>query len=270
MLWYLSQGVPRSMFVIESLNQKFELRGYSVYFDIKDSLIAEELLDSLDRATSTLKQVFDLTDDPRAEVYLYPDFQSIERVTQKPLAMGETSRLMLAEGALLYSVPNMQPPYGERVVREIGLLIFDSLVKERELGVLRFRTPAWLREGICMQASLRVRPDSREFLVSGWNLLQKYQKDNQLIRPNMLVKNPAFIPDVERRQLAFFQSFFMVRLLITTYCDAFFKKFSTLMGTFDDQEAETVFRQLTSFDFDKFFALFGDWVRTTNAWTAIE
>jgi len=41
-----------------SLNQKFELRAYTVYFDIIDSLAAEELLDSLDRATPVFKQVF--------------------------------------------------------------------------------------------------------------------------------------------------------------------------------------------------------------------
>jgi hypothetical protein len=42
------------------------------------------------------------------------------------------------------------------------------------------------------------------------------------------------------------------------------------MGALDDMEAETCFRQVTSFDFDKFFSLFSDWVQKTNAWTAME
>jgi hypothetical protein len=85
-----------------------------------------------------------------------------------------------------------------------------------------------------------------------------------------MAKDITLIPDAQRRQLAMLQAFYMVRLLLGIYCDSFFTKYSTLMKAIADMDAETCFRQITSFDFDKFFVLFNDWVQKTNAWTAME
>ena len=42
------------------------------------------------------------------------------------------------------------------------------------------------------------------------------------------------------------------------------------MYALEDMDSEACFRQITSFDFEKFFTLFSDWVQKTNAWTAME
>ncbi|HNW33804.1 MAG TPA: hypothetical protein PKM25_02655, partial [Candidatus Ozemobacteraceae bacterium] len=147
--------------------------------------------------------------------------------------------------------------------------IFNRGVKEREIGIMQNRTPSWLREGICLQVPLRARRDSNSSLLAGWTSLQEANKTDQLIKPTLMLKNINFIPDPTRRQLALHQAFFMVQLLISTYSDKFFKRYSTLMGAFEDMDSESAFRQTCNLDFEKFFAMFKDWVRTTNAWAAI-
>ncbi|HEY9071097.1 MAG TPA: hypothetical protein VIV61_12635 [Candidatus Ozemobacteraceae bacterium] len=255
-------------FLVESLSQKFELKSYHVFFDIKDSLAAEEILDYLDRGTQGLKQVFSIDADPPFEVYIYPDLACIERVTRRPMGMGETSRMMLDEGALLLSAQHLPKNIGEEVLKSLCYSIFNRGVKEREIGIMQMRTPSWLREGICLQVPYKARRDASDFLIAGWNSLQEANKTDQLIKPGLMLKNINFIPDPARRRLAQHQAFYMVRLLLSTYSDKFFKRYSTLMGAFEDMESEAVFRQCCNLDYEKFFSLFKDWVRTTNAWAA--
>ncbi len=258
-----------SKYLVEGLNQKFEIKGYRLYFDLQHSVAAEEMLNYLDRATSGVQMVFGLDEPPAVEIFLYPDLATIERVTQKPMSMGETVRFLPDEGILMLGASHLPKNLGEDIVRQLCYLLFNAAVKEREIGIRTYRTPSWLREGICLQVPYKIRPDSKEFLVSGWNICLEALKAEQLIKPSVMAKSLHLIPDANRRQLATFQAFFMVRLLISNYSDKFFKKYATLMAVLEDADAENVFRQVTTLDFDKFFGLYKDWVRTTNVWAAI-
>lgn len=259
-----------SEIIVKSLNQKFELRTYSVYFHINDSLAAEEALDSIDRASGILKQVFNISEEPQASLYLVKSEQEMEEATQAPVKVGEVSRILYDKNAIFLIVGKQPDPYGEVALLELGHMYFNNQVHEREIKVRQWRTPSWLREGFALQAPFKLRKDSREWLQSGWKTLQESQKANQLIKPGIMEKDIKLIPDPGRRQLALMQSFYMVRLLLGIYCDSFFTKYSTLMSALDDMEAETCFRQITSFDFDKFHGLFCDWVKVTDSWTAME
>jgi len=253
-----------------SLNQKFELRSYAVYFDIADSLAAEEMLDSLDRATPVFKQVFNFQEDPPGNFFIMKNEADMEQSTGSPVKVGECLRVLYQNNAIFLLPDKLDAGIGEVATRELGHLFFNNRVNERELALRQWRTPSWLREGFALQAAYKIRPDSREWLQAGWIRLQEAQKGGQLIKPAILSKDINLIPDPGRRQLALYQAFYMVRLLLGIYCDSFFTKYSTLMGALEDMEAETCFRQITSFDFDKFFSLFSDWVQKTNAWSAME
>ena len=253
-----------------SLNQKFELRSYAVYFDIVDSLAAEELLDSLDRATPVFKQVFNFQEDPTGSFFIMKNESDFEQATGAPVKTGEAIRLDYQSNSIFLIGDKLDAGIGEVATRELGHLFFNNRVNEKELALRQWRTPSWLREGFSLQAAYKIRSDSREWLQSGWGKLQEAQKSGQLIKPGILTKDIHLIPDPARRQIALFQSFYMVRLLLGIYCDSFFTKYSTLMGALEDLEAETCFRQITSFDFEKFHALFSDWVQKTNAWSAME
>ncbi len=253
-----------------SLNQKFELRGYSVYFDISDSLAAEELLDSLDRSTGLFKQVFNFQDDPSGAFFILKNEVDFEKATGHNPKVGETVRLDFQSNSIFLLVEKLDAAIGEVAARELGHLFFNNRVNERELQIRQWRTPSWLREGFALQAAYKIRKDSREWLQNGWARLQDAQRANQLIKPSLMIKDINLIPDASRRQLALFQSFYMVRLLLGIYCDSFFTKYSTLMFALEDMDAEACFRQVTSFDFEKFFILFSDWVQKNNAWSAME
>lgn len=255
---------------VKSLNQKFELRAYSVYFDINDSLAAEELLDSLDRSTGLFKQVFNFQDDPAGAFFIMKNESDMEKATGQAAKVGESIRLDYQSNSIFLLVDKLDSGIGEVAARELGHLCFNNRVNERELQLRQWRTPSWLREGFALQAAYKIRKDSREWLQKGWVRLQEAQRSNQLIKPSIMIKDINLIPDSARRQLALYQSFYMVRLLLGIYCDSFFAKYSTLMGALEDLEAETCFRQITSFDFEKFFSLFSDWVQKTNAWSAME
>ena len=194
----------------------------------------------------------------------------MEQATGAPVKVGEALRLVYQSNAIFILADKLDTGIGEVATRELGHVFFNNRVNERELALRQWRTPSWLREGFALQAAYKIRPDSREWLQAGWNKLQEAQKSGQLIKPNILVKDINLIPDPARRQLALYQAFYMVRLLLSIYCDSFFTKYSTLMGALEDMEAETCFRQITSFDFEKFFTLFSDWVHKTNAWSAME
>lgn len=254
----------------ESLNQKFELRSYSVYFDIVDGLAAEELLDSLDRATPVFKQVFNFQEDPSGSFFVMKNESDMEKATGMPVKAGESIRVIYQSNAIFLLVDKLDAGIGEVATRELGHLFFNNKVNEKELALRQWRTPSWLREGFALQAAYKIRRDSREWMQSGWGRLQEAQKSGQLIKPGIMIKDIHLIPDPARRQLAMIQSFYMVRLLLGIYCDSFFTKYSTLMAALEDLEAEACFRQITSFDFDKFFLLFNDWVKKTNAWSAME
>ncbi|HPW60634.1 MAG TPA: hypothetical protein PLK58_18450 [Candidatus Rifleibacterium sp.] len=253
-----------------SLNQKFELRNYSVFFDISESLAAEELLDSLDRATSLFKQVFNFQDDPSGAFYIMKNESEFEKATGHAPKVGEAIRLDYQSNSIFLLTEKLDSAIGEVAARELGHLFFNNRVNERELQIRQWRTPSWLREGFALQAAYKIRKDSREWLQNGWARLQEAQKANQLIKPQIMIKDINLIPDSSRRQLALIQSFYMVRLLLGIYCDSFFAKYSTLMYALEDMDSEACFRQITSFDFEKFFTLFSDWVQKTNAWTAME
>ncbi|MDN5279471.1 MAG: hypothetical protein PWR01_3436 [Clostridiales bacterium] len=255
---------------IDSLNQKFELRSYTVIFDIADSLAAEELLDSLDRATANFKQVFNIQEEPQASFYLLKNETELEKATGLAAKVGENIRKVYENNTVFLVLDKFEEGFGEVAVRELGHLYFNNKVNEKEIRVRQWRSPSWLREGFALQSAYKIRKDSREWLQKGWAKLQEAQKANQLIKPGIMIKDINLIPDAARRQLALFQSFYMVRLLLGIYCDSFFSKYSTLMGALEDMEAENCFRQITSFDFEKFFSLFDDWVKKTNAWTAME
>ncbi len=255
---------------LNSMNQKFELRSYSVYFDIAQSLAAEELLDSLDRSTSLFQQVFNFQEDPVGAFFLIKNETDFEKATAQPLKVGESVRIDYQSNSIFMLVDKLDAAIGEAATRELGHLFFNNRVNEREIQIRQWRTSSWLREGFALQAAYKIRKDSREWLQSGWARLQDAQRANQLIKPATMVKDINLIPDATRRQLALFQSFYMVRLLLGIYCDSFFSKYSTLMGVLEDMDSESCFRQITSFDFDKFFSLFSDWVQKTNAWTAME
>ncbi|GAB4279859.1 MAG: hypothetical protein Kow0029_23990 [Candidatus Rifleibacteriota bacterium] len=255
---------------IDSLNQKFELRSYAVYFDIVDSLAAEELLDGLDRATPFFKQVFNFQEEPKASFYLLKNESWLEKATGSPAKLGESIRIIYEDKAIFLVLDKIDGGFRELGVRELGHLFFNSRVNEREVRIRQWRSPSWIREGFALQAAYKIRKDSSEWLQTGWSKLQEAQRANQLIKPGVLVKDINLIPDANRRQLALFQAFYMVRLLLGIYCDSFFSKYATLMAAIEDMEAEDCFRQITSFDFEKFFSLFNDWVQKTNAWTAME
>ena len=255
---------------VTSLNQKFELRGYSVYFDINDSIAAEELLDCLDRSTGLFKQAFNFQDEPVAAFFIMKNELDMENATGQHVKIGESIRVDYQSNSIFLLVDKLDTGIGEVAAREFSHLFFNNHVNERELQLRQWRTPSWLREGFALQAAYKIRRDSREWLQNGWTRLQDAQRGNQLIKPAIMVKDIYLIPDSSRRQLALFQSYYMVKLLLGDYCDTFFSKYSTLMGALEDLEAEACFRQITSFDFDKFFVLFSDWVQKTNAWSAME
>jgi hypothetical protein len=259
-----------SQIVVDSLKQKFELRTFKVLFDINDSLIAEEMVDSLDRGSAIFRMVFNLQEEPKAEIFLLTAEAELEKIGGGQPRVGEVFRLLYNEGVIGMVVSKLTPNYGEIALRELGHLVFNQHVGEREVRIRQWRTPSWLREGFALQAAWKIRKDSKDFLQKGWAILQKAQAANQLIQPAVMRKDINLIPDPTRRELALYQSFYMVRLLLTIYCDSFFNKYSTLMSALDDMESETCFRQITSFDFEKFFGLFENWVQKTNAWTAME
>ena len=86
----------------------------------------------------------------------------------------------------------------------------------------------------------------------------------------MLIRDLSTIIDPKKLELAQFQSYYMVKLLLSIYCDKFFSKYSTLMKAIDDMDSENCFRQITSFSYEKFFSMFENWVQKVNAWTAME
>ncbi len=250
--------------------QKFELRGYSVFFDINDSLSAENLLDSLDRATPILKQVFEI-DEPQGSFYLVKDYSEVQSV------LGNTGKAndiifynILSNCICLRSDKIKTNSCGEIGVKALGLLIFNKAVNEREVRIKQWRTPSWLREGFAFQASYKIRQDHIEWLQSGWEKLQTAQKQGSLLKPNMLIRDLSTIIDPQKLELAKFQSYYMVKLLLSIYCDKFFSKYSTLMKAIDDMDSENCFRQITSFSYEKFFSMFENWVQKVNAWTAME
>ena len=111
---------------------------------------------------------------------------------------------------------------------------------------------------------MRLRAQDDKPLLAAWAKLQEAGKAGKLLGPAAMVKDINLIPDQAQRQMATFQSFFMVKLLLDLYCDKFVNRYGTLMNTFDEMEAEEGFRQVTSFDFEKFFHLFREWVGSTT------
>ena len=254
-----------------SLGQKFDLRGFSVNFDIKDSLAAENLLDSLDRATPIFKHVFDTDIEPQGCFYLVTDNSQIQSILGIAPKLNEISCFNPVTNTICILINKIDSnSCGELGVKELGHLFFNKAVNEREIRFKQWRTPSWLREGFALQASYRIRQDQINWLQSGWEKLQAAQKNGQLLKPNMLVKELSTISDAQKRELGFYQSYYMVKLLLSIYCDKFFSKYSTLMKALEDMEAENCFRQITSFSYEKFFSMFEEWVKKVNAWTAME
>ena len=199
------------------------------------------------------------------------DASDVESILGTPAKANESVRLDLLSDTVCIILSRVDVANcGEIAVKELGHLIFNKAVNEREIRMRQWRTPSWLREGVVLQAAYKVRQDQIQWLQSGWEKLQAAQKNGQLIKPAMMVKEITLMTDASKKEMALMQSFYMVRLLLTIYCDSFFSKYSTLMKALEDMESETCFRQITSFSFDKFFSMFDNWVKNTNAWTAME
>lgn len=254
-----------------NLSQKFELRGYTVYFDINDSIIAENIIDCLDRASNRFKWVFGLNEEPKATFFLLNDITDAETVCGLHVKAGKAIHVDVASDRICLMQNNISgSSAGELAVRGLGYLYFDKNVGEREIRMRQMRTPSWLREGMALQSEYFVHQDQLDFLQKGWDMLQEAKKNNQLIKPVMMLKDINLIPEPQRKQLAFFEAYYMVKMLTTNNCDGFFAKYSTLMKALEDMEAEICFRQITSFDIERFYAMFEKWVEPANAWTAME
>lgn len=258
-----------SKYILPNTDQKYELRNYKIFFNIQDSIHAEELLNVLDRATPRLVNVFCQSKDPSLDVYIYPDLPSLEKVMGRPLGPTESMRALYADNSFLLATPKLPKTLGEDIVQDLGYMIFHHEIKERDVAMHTLRTPSWLREGVCTQVPVKLRSDSTKYLLAGWTMIQDAEKNDKLIKPSVMVKNIGLIPDPARRQLALYQSYYMVKLLLNLYCDKFVHRYGTLMSALEDMEAEDGFRQVTSFDFEKFFSLFREWVRTTNGLVAM-
>ena len=250
--------------------QKFELRGYSVTFDINDSLSAENLLDSLDRASQILKQVFEIQ-EPQGSFYLVKDYSEVQSILGNTGKANDIIYYNLHSNSICLRSDKINSiSCGEIGVKALGLLIFNKTVNEREVRNKQWRTPSWLREGFAYQASYKIRHDHIEWLQSGWEKLQIAQKQDSLLKPDMLKRDLSTIINPQKLELAQFQSYYMVKLLLRIYCDKFFSKYSTLMKAIEDMDSENCFRQITSFSYEKFFSMFENWVKKVNAWTAME
>ena len=251
--------------------QTFELRNYKVCFQLKDGLAAENLLDSLDRATPIFKQVFNTDAEPDGIFYLLDDVSEVEANIGIRCKPTDSVSFNIATNSIAIIIPKLgTSSCGEIGVRELGHMYFNKSVNEREVRMRQWRTPSWLREGFALQASYKIRQAQIEFLQKGWEKLQAAQKNNQLLKPSMMLKEISIMPDLNKKELALFQSYYLVKHLLTIYCDKFFSKYSTLMKALEDMEAETCFRQITSFDFEKFFSMFDSFVQKNNAWSAME
>ena len=256
-------------YLVENLDQKFEYKTYRIFFSVRDSLPAEEVLNTLDRASPGLLKIFDLPETPKLDVFIYADPASVEKATTRPLGPGEGVRVIPADNAMILCSCRLPNMIDEEVSRQVGYLMYDLEMGERELSAHQYRSPSWLRDGTCLQIPSRLRRDTKPFLLGGWAFLQEAEKADKLIKPNMMDKSVYLIPDPQRRLLAIHQSFYMVKYLISLYPEKFFKRFGTLMKVLEDMEAERVFTQVANLNFDKVFALFREWVRTTNGLVAM-
>jgi len=122
---------------------------------------------------------------------------------------------------------------------------------------------------LCLLAANYIRDDCQSFLLNAWNQIQQAELADKLIRLTVMVKNINLIPDPARRQLAFHQAYFMAKYLLTNCGDKFFHRYGTLMKALEDMDAESAFQQTCNFNFEKFFPLFREWVRVTNAIIAV-
>ncbi len=256
-------------YLIESLDQKFEYKTFRIFFSVRDSLPAEEVLNTLDRASPGLLKIFDLAETPKYDVFIYSDPASIEKATGKPLMQGEGVRVVPADNVMLLCSCRLPNMIDEEISRHLSYQIFNSEMGDREVAPHQYRCPSWLREGTCLQVSSRLRRDTKPYLLGGWASLQEAEKADRLIKPNILEKSVYLIPDPQRRALAIHQSFYMVKHLLGLYPEKFFKRFGTMMKVLDDAEAEKVFTQVANLNFEKLFTLFREWVRTTNGLIAI-
>lgn len=250
-----------------NLSQKYELRGYTVFFDIRDGLAAENLLDSLDRGTDIFKQVFNVDSEPSAKFYILNTIKDAEAVLgNNGCVINNPSVDSISDSIFIMKDEINEINIGRVGLRELGRMYFDRIMGETEIKMRHKRTPTWLKEGLILQAAFKYNRDNTDDLTYGWNLLLDANKKNQLVKPALLDNDLTPVSDENRRQLAIYQSFYMVHFLLNTYCDSFFSRYSTLMKVIDYMEAETCFRQITSFDFEKFFAMFESWVGKNKAW----
>ena len=112
---------------VNNLGQKFELHGYTVFFDIKDSLAAESILDSLDRATPILKQVFNLSDEPKGVFYLVNDGSEVESILGTPAKPNESVRLDLLTDTVCIILSRIDAANcGEIAVKELAYFYQSS------------------------------------------------------------------------------------------------------------------------------------------------
>ncbi|HNV69772.1 MAG TPA: hypothetical protein PKO06_08750, partial [Candidatus Ozemobacteraceae bacterium] len=188
-------------YFVENLDQKFEYKSYRIFFAVRDSLPAEEVLNTLDRASSGLLTIFDLAETPKLDVFIYSDPASIEKVTGKPFQQGEGLRVVPSDNAMLLCSCRLPNMIDEEVSRQLSYLIFNEEMGDREIAPHQYRCPSWLREGACLQVASRLRRDTKPYLLGGWASLQEAEKADRLIKPNILEKSVYLIPDPQRRAL---------------------------------------------------------------------
>ncbi|MBI3039364.1 DUF2156 domain-containing protein [bacterium] len=268
-LWFPAEGgYVMGDYHSSALTQNIRFKSYQIHFSSGDLELAEEIIDGLERSTEGVCKLFGFSQEPEIVVFLYPDLSSWEEKNESPPQTLEVFKMLHEENAMLFCSSKIPSSLREFVSRELCRHLFHERVKEREISIQQWRSPSWLREGICLQVPYAIKRNGRDFLLDGWSKLQEAEKSDQLIKLSILTKNIAMIPDQNRKILAQFQSFYLVKFLLSL-CNEFVKRYSTLMSSIEDMESENAFRQVASFNYDKFFSLFKEWVHSTNAWLAI-
>jgi hypothetical protein len=129
---------------------------------------------------------------------------------------------------------------GEAALKELGHLIFNNMVDERENAVRQWRSPSW-----CERAS-RCNCLIFQELTAKIGLRQVGSNYNQFTRGQAhtslgLGKDINYIPNPTRRYIALFQAYFMVRLLIVTCGDCFFENYANTMRRMPDSRQTKFF-----------------------------
>ncbi|MFA7145865.1 MAG: hypothetical protein WC221_04690 [Candidatus Riflebacteria bacterium] len=236
---------------------KIERGAYTVYFNKKDETVVLELLKCLEDAEKNICDVFCLKVPYICTFFLLESAEELESIMGVTPKIGEKLRVDYRSSTILFYMDRIRSEnIGEAALKELGHLIFNNMVDERENAVRQWRSPSWLREGFALQLSYLSRIDREDWLKTGWLELQSIYKEGKLIPLSVLEKDINYIPNPTRRYIALFQAYFMVRLLIVTCGDCFFENYANTMRRMPDSPANEVFLKFTNTDFEKFYGMF--------------